>query len=461
VEHGQQNGITRRGLLAGGAALAVGASQAGTAYGSPRALSRFLAAEVAGASGWPTAGHDLSATRDGSSLSATAVRWTAHFPGGVPATAAISGGHVYVASGSGEVAALRLSNGSALWRRQLGTAKYGSGKAARELGFFGAVAIASGSVIAASDRVYCLDASTGATKWVTTPLRTATSDDYFWGAPVVVGGVVLLGSGSGAETPNARGKLTAYRLSDGALVWSTPMTPVGGNGGGIIGPSTVDPSSGAVYVATGAPYKTISGSNPGTCSLFELNLSDGQVVWQDQIFRANSTGFDFNSAPVIVGRRLFATNKDGIFAWDRVARKRLWHQRLTNPLAGGLKSAGPTGGPEGGPIATDGHRIYVLSNDIASMGCVAAALHPQTGKVYWRTALAGQSYAAPAVAGKRLCVPGADGNLRVLNTGTGKIVATVSLGSPSSAAPALSGGKLVVGTGAAPYIPGASLVCVG
>jgi outer membrane protein assembly factor BamB len=454
-------GITRRGLLASGAALAVGAVQVGTAEGLPSELARRLAADAAGASGWPTAAHDLAATRDGTSLAGTAVQWTAPFPGGVPATAAIGGDHVYVASGSGEVAALRLSNGSALWRRELGTAKYGSGKAARELGFFGAVAIADGSVIAGSDRVHRLDASTGATKWVTAPLRTATSDDYFWGAPVVVGGLVLLGSGSGGETPTARGRLTAYRLSDGALVWSTPMTPAGGNGGGIIGPSSVDRKTGAVYVATGAPYAAVRGSNPGTCSLFELRLSDGRPVWRDQVYPADTKGFDFNSAPVIVGRRLFATNKNGIFAWDRVARMRLWHQRLTDPLFGGLASAGPTGGPEGGPIATDGRLVYALSNDIATMGCVAAALDPKTGKVRWRTDLAGQSYAAPAIAGNRLCVPGADGKLRVLDTGTGAIVATVSLGSPSSAAPALSGGRLVVGTGAAPYIPGASLVCVG
>ena len=104
---------------------------------------------------------------------------------------------------------------------------------------------------------------------------------------------------------------------------------------------------------------------------------------------------------MIVGRRLFATNKDGIFAWDRVRRRRLWHTRITNPLAGGLKSAGPTGGPEGGPIATDGRRVYVLSNDLTSMGCVAAALAPASGKVLWRTPLPAPTFAAPALAGSR------------------------------------------------------------
>ena len=69
---------------------------------------------------------------------------------------------------------------------------------------------------------------------------------------------------------------------------------------------------------------------------FALRLHDGKVLWQDQVFPDNQTGFDFNSAPVIVGRRLFATNKDGIYAWDRVSRRRLWSTQVTDPLAGGV-----------------------------------------------------------------------------------------------------------------------------
>ena len=57
------------------------------------------------------------------------------------------------------------------------------------------------------------------------PLRTSSSDDYFWGPPVVIGGLVLVGSGSGAELPTARGRgervlaerrLTRVEHADGA-----------------------------------------------------------------------------------------------------------------------------------------------------------------------------------------------------------------------------------------------------
>jgi hypothetical protein len=157
-----------------------------------------------------------------------------------------------------------------------------------------------------------------------------------------------------------------------------------------------------------------------------------------------------------------AASKDGFHAWDRVSRRRLWHRQLTPALSKHQSVAGPTNGPEGGPVATDGRRIYVLSNDAAHNSCVAAALAPATGRVLWRRRLSSFSFAAPAVAGDRLFVSGADGTLRGLTTSTGKLVAAVPLGAPSTGAPAVAEGRLVVGAGAEPFLlPGHLLVCIG
>jgi PQQ-like domain len=68
--------------------------------------------------------------------------------------------------------------------------------------------------------------------------------------------------------------------------------------------------------------------------------------------------------------------------------------------------------PEGGPLATDGSHIFVLSNDAAHNSCVAAALAPATGRVLWPRRLPSFSFAAPAVAGNRLFASGADVMLR-------------------------------------------------
>jgi len=215
------------------------------------------------------------------------------------------------------------------------------------------------------------------------------------------------------------------------------------------------------YVATGSPYRALAGSNPGTGSLVALQLTDGATVWSDQIYPHDTHGFDFNSAPVILGRILVASSKDGFQAWDRRARRRLWHRRLTPAQSRPGGVAGPMNGPEGGPVATDGARIYVLSNDAAHNSCVAAALAPDTGRVLWRRRLPSFSFAAPAVAGNRLFVTGADGTLRGLATATGRLIASVPLGAPSTGAPAVAEGRLVVGAGAEPFLPGHLLVCIG
>lgn len=412
---------------------------------------------------WPLPARDLAATRAGGPLAGTEVRWSVRFPGGVPATAASAGGTVFAASAAGAVAAVTLSGGEELWRRELGTARYGSGERVSELGFFGGVAVASGVVVVAGDRVHALDAATGATRWESPPLRglDGASDDYCWGLPVIAGGLVLVGSGSGSQQPIARGRLSAFRLADGALAWSTPLVPPGGNGGSVIGPVSVDLATKEVFVATGSPYAAVAGPNPGTCSLLVLALGDGTIIWQDQVHAGDTRGLDFSGAPVLVGERLFAVNKDGVYAWDRLSRARLWQRQVADPLAGGAESAAPTGGPEGGPLATDGTRLYTLANDRVGGGCVAAALAPADGELLWSTTLPAPSFAAPALAGDRLCVSGADGTVRVLDTASGALVASAALGAPSAAAPLVAGGRLVVGTGAAPYLPGDALVCVG
>ena len=442
----------RRTLLAMGGGLVVAAVHA--------KVTRAVPLRAATGS-WNLPAHDLAASRRGGQIAGTRVVWRVQLRGGVAGAPAIVAGSVFAASIGGVIASLDLATGREHWRRQFPTPVYGSGAGKRRLGFFGGVAVDGDRVVAASDRVVALDGGTGQTIWMTQPLRNSTSDDYFWGPPVIVRGLVLVGSGSGAELPSARGRLTAYSLRDGSLAWSTPMVPPGANGGGVIAPASVDLGASLAYVATGSPYRAVSGRNPGTDSLVALRLDDGAIVWSDQIYPGDTQGFDFNSAPVILGRVLVAASKDGFQAWDRVSRRRLWHRRLTPALSKKERVAGPTDGPEGGPVATDGVRIYVLSNDAARSSCVAAALAPATGQVLWRRRLPSFSFAAPALAGDRLFASGADGTLRGLATATGKLIAEVPLGAPSTGAPAVAEGRLVVGAGAEPFLPGHLLVCIG
>src|SRR2546427_1592138 len=204
--------------LAGGVVVAAIEAKVGGAFPLLRAAD----------TAWELPAHDLTATRHGGRVLGTRVNWRADLEGGVAGAPAIVDGQVFAASIGGVVASFDLRTGRARWRRSFPTAVYGSGAGARRLGYFGGVAVADGRVVAASDRVVCLDKRTGRTIWESALLRTNTSDDYFWGPPVIVRGLVLVGSGSGAELPTARGRLSAYSLSDGSLVWSTPTVPAVG-----------------------------------------------------------------------------------------------------------------------------------------------------------------------------------------------------------------------------------------
>jgi outer membrane protein assembly factor BamB len=443
--------LSRRAVLAGlaGGAAAITLAQSPIA----RAASWFPRDRA-----WPLPAHDLAGTRAAPvQLGAVAERWRAHLAGGITGAPIIQRNRVLAASFGGDVGAFDLATGRQRWLRPLGTATYGTD--GRQLGFFGGLAVAGDRAIVASDRAVCLSVSTGATIWEADPIRAPGADDYFWAPPAIVGRTVLLGSGAGSEATATRGRLTAYSLLTGALLWSTPTVPETGNGGGILSQPTVDVLRRRVYAATGAPYAPQPGDNPGSDSLLELRLNDGVIVWADQVHAGDQLGLDLNSAPVIIGPLLVVAGKDGFRAWNRLSRQRLWHVQTTPSSPAPGAPADPTTGPEGGSIASDGTRVYGLSNDSAAGTCVAAALDPSSGRVLWQSTLPAFSFAPPAIARDAVAVPGSDGTLRLLAPASGALLAELPLGEPSSGGPSVTDETVLVGTGAGAFLPGDSLVC--
>jgi outer membrane protein assembly factor BamB len=218
-----------------------------------------------------------------------------------------------------------------------------------------------------------------------------------------------------------------------------------------MGPPTVDLPSGKAYITTGAPYA--GDAAPGTSSLVEVRLADGAVTWTAPSDQPN----DLNSAALLLGRCAYATGKDGVHAWDRVARTHVWHSAITPPAA----QPGPTDGPEFGPLASDGRRLYALSNDNEQGTVTAAALDPRSGALLWRTVLPGFAFAAPALAGDRLWTATAAGTLHALDLRDGSPRAAIDLGNPSASAIASASGYVLAGTGAAPNLPGDTLTAIG
>jgi hypothetical protein len=237
-------------------------------------------------SSWELPAHDLAATRHGGRIAGTKVNWHVDMKGGVAGAPAIVDGTVCAASIGGRSRRSpwrpgELTGGVRLPLLSTAAARASAGSAS-------SIAVGTYRLVAASDRVIALDRRTGRTLWTTKPLRTSTSEDYFWGPPVIAGDLVLVGSGSGAELPTARGRQSAYSLSDGSLVWSTPTVPPGANGGGVIAPASVDLRTKLASVATGSPYRALPGRNPNTDSLLALQLGNGAISGRTRSTRATS-----------------------------------------------------------------------------------------------------------------------------------------------------------------------------
>ena len=278
---------------------------------------------------------------------------------------------------------------------------------------------------------------------------------------MIAGRSVLLGSGAGSEATETRGRVTAYSLTDGALLWSTPMVPEGGNGGGILGQPSVDLRRGKVYVASGAPYAPQPGDNPGTDSLVELRLRDGAIVWADQVHAGDTLGLDLNSAPVLVGPLALVAGKDGFRAWNRRTRRRLWHVQTTPGSPAPGAPADPTTGPEGGPIASDGVRAYGLSNDSAAGTCVAAAIDPWRARVLWQVTLPGVLLRSAGRGEGRRGDPRLGRHAAAARSGHRRHARRVASERAELGSPSVSDGIVLAGTGAGPFLPGDSLVSFG
>ena len=411
---------------------------------------------------WRLPAHDLEGTRaTDRGPRGLAIRWRHPVAGGITGAPLILDDLAVAASLGAEVAAFDLDDGTERWRRAFEPAVYGSGDDEVSLGFFGGAAACGRRLVMASDRVRCLDLRDGTTLWEAEPLRGPSDDDYFWGPPVIAAGTVLLGSGAGSEATETRGRVSAYDLHDGSLRWSTALVPEGANGGGVLAPVTVDLATGSVWAATGAPYVPPPQPVPGASALVELSLRSGRVRWQDDVHPGDTQGLDLNSAPVLSGSTIAVTGKDGVWAWDRRTRARRWHVQLTPATPSGGGPAGPTNGPEGGPIAADDDRFLVLSNDEDRGVSVAANLGRRRGRERWRSDLGGLTFAAPAVADGLLLAATASGDLEVLRTRDGSSLARVALGVPSAGAVAIGERRVLVGVGAEPFLPGGELVCVG
>lgn len=225
---------------------------------------------------------------------------------GVAQRPAIADGRVYAAAVEGGVSAFDLRTGQSLWRY------------ASDLPLTGGPGAGDGLVVVGSleGDVIALDAATGAEKW-----KAKVANEVLV-APAVGNGMVFVRSNDG--------RVTALDAGSGERRWfysaDVPALTVRGNGGITVGP-------GIVFV----------GNDNGT--LTALSMTDGGVVWTTPVAQPDGRSelermADVDGAAVLDNTTLYATSyKNHTVAIDGPSGQLMWDRENGGPRGLGVSNS--------------------------------------------------------------------------------------------------------------------------
>ena len=345
-------------------------------------------------------GYDpLEKTLNPGNVGRLAVRWQSTLGGAVNDTPLVSGGRVFAVDTSGQLSALRQSDGRKIWSATVGLVFDSTPAIWKDLvvspgvdsagGFVAAYDVATGSrhwrtrlsvdqyasitapavfgssiYVSAGSTIYALSASSGKVLWKT---RVTTSPDG-----IVEGPVAISGYGEYVVAAGMDGHVYALNAATGAVRWNVQA------GGGIVhgGPAIY---SGIVYVPEGR-----SGNEGSGFDIWALQVSDGRLLWRS-------------------------------YAGDDVH---------VTPAAGqGM--------------------VFIGSIDEG-----VRALNSQTGALLWSAEYRGEVWGAPMLANGVVYV-GTDQELLAYNAATGALIysSQISTNMASMSSPAVVNGRIYTGSG--------------
>lgn len=317
---------------------------------------------------------------------------------GVAQRPAIADGRVYAAAVEGGVSAFDLRSGQSVWRY------------ASELPLTGGPGAGEGLVVVGSleGDVIALDAATGAEKW-----KSKVANEVLV-APAVGGGMVFVHSNDG--------RVTALDAGTGERRWfysaDVPALTVRGNGAMTVGP-------GILFV----------GNDNGT--LTALSMTDGGVVWTTPVAQPEGRSelermADVDGPALLDNTTLYATSyKNHTVAIDGPSGQLIWDRENGGPRGLGLSNSAvvvtdPTGKVWGldkntgsslwqqDGLAYRNTSAPAVQGDYAVVGDLEGTIHwlrLNDGAFAARASVGGAITGQPAVADDILVVQTTDGQL--------------------------------------------------
>ena len=352
-----------RGAAAVAAALALSAAAAGPLQRAADVTAARLAAPSA--ADWVAAGRDGAGTYfsplttiDAGTVAQLGFAWDYRLGTyrGQESTPLVIDGVMYSTGNFGRVYALDAASGKELWTYDPQIdgqwARYACCDAVNR----GLAAFHGLLYVGALDGwLHAIDARTGRRVWKVDTLigRTTRKPYTITGAPLLAGDLVVIGNG-GADFAGARGYVSAYDRTSGALRWrffTVPRDPAdgpqdqphldaavkswdrrhpwpAGSGGTAWDGMAYDPTLGLVYIGTGnaAPYNSRLGGRRGgdqlyTASIVAIHAGDGTLAWYYQTTPGDRWDFDSTQKLVLAdldigGRRrqvLMQAPKNGYY----------------------------------------------------------------------------------------------------------------------------------------------------
>jgi alcohol dehydrogenase (cytochrome c) len=326
----------------------------------------------------------------------------------------VANGIMYFSEGGGRVLAIDVVSGDLVWshERKLPGDVRKSQAYQRTRG-----------VAVYQDKIYwgtpdsflvALDARTGSVVW------EAKTGDYRTGEghihpPLIVQGKAILGYSGGDS--NARGKVAAFDITNGAPVWETFTVPALGEpgyetwdltnrdvpplGGATWHTPSYDPEFGLVYIATGQPTpRSIALRGGGdalfTNSILALDIKTGKMRWHYQVLPEESWDLDspFESTLVdlvISGQQRKALVHTSKIGWgvvlDRETGKfiQAFRTGYDNVVTGWTPAGRPIYNRELRPTPADqdsGKRFFVCPHLHGTRALQSPSYSPVTGLYY-------------------------------------------------------------------------------